>query len=101
MHKPCAEERGLPSLGKIDNKQVLNKKNNLETRITLARITTLVLSIAAIAAFAQALKGVGGYLFDKGNPALIIGGLGGGVLCAVAALKLWKYYLSLIEAEEK
>lgn len=91
----------LPQLSKRDKKNISAQKNRLEMRITFARITTLILSITTIVAFAQALKGVGGYLFDKGSPPLIIGGMGAGILSAVAALKLWKYYLSLIDSELK
>lgn len=86
-------------MSKRDKKIISASKDTLEMRITFARITTLILSITTIVAFAQALKGVGGYLFGKGSPPLIIGGMGAGIVCAAAALKLWKYYLSLIESE--
>lgn len=88
-------------LGKIKKKRGQGKPQGIEARITLFRVATMILSITALAAFAQALKGLSGYLFDKGSPLLIAAGLGGGLLCSIASLRVWKRYLSLIEAEKE
>lgn len=54
------------------------------------RLLVLILSLGSIFFYGKALGGLGGYLVERGNPLLILMGLGGGTLCAAAALLLWK-----------
>jgi len=60
----------------------------------------LALSLGSIFFYGKALGGLGGYLVNRGSPRLITLGLGGGTLCALGALLLWKRYLES-SSEEK
>ena len=61
----------------------------------------LFLSFGTIIAFGYALGGLGGYMFDRGKPLVIAAGLGGGILSALLALKVWRVYLDDLEKEDK
>ena len=65
------------------------------------RLLVLFLSFGTIIAFGYALGGLGGYIFDKGKPLVIAAGLGGGILSALLALKVWRVYLDDLEKEDK
>ena len=64
------------------------------------RLLVLFLSFGTIIAFGYALGGLGGYMYDKGKPLVIAAGLIGGCLSAAAAIRIWRSYLSDIEAED-
>ncbi len=57
------------------------------------RLIVLVLSLGSIFFYGKALGGLGGYLVERGDPWLIVLGLGGGTLCALGALFLWKRFM--------
>ncbi len=61
----------------------------------------LFLSFGTIIAFGYALGGLGGYIFDRGKPLVIAAGLGGGIISALLALKIWRIYLDDLEEEEE
>lgn len=61
----------------------------------------LFLSFGTIIAFGYALGGLGGYMFDRGKPLVIAAGLGGGIVSALLALKVWRIYLDDMEREDK
>jgi hypothetical protein len=65
------------------------------------RLLVLFLSFGTIIAFGYALGGLGGYMFDRGKPLVIAAGLGGGILSALLALKVWRVYLDDLEKEDK
>lgn len=60
----------------------------------------LFLSFGTIIAFGYALGGLGGYIFDRGKPLVIAAGLGGGIVLAILALKVWRVYLDDLEKED-
>ena len=64
------------------------------------RLLVLFLSFGTIIAFGYALGGLGGYMYDKGKPLVIAAGLIGGCASAAAAMKIWRSYLTDIEAED-
>lgn len=61
----------------------------------------LFLSFGTIIAFGYALGGLGGYIFDRGKPLVIAAGLGGGIVSALLALRVWRIYLDDLEKEDK
>lgn len=63
------------------------------------RLIVLVLSFATIICFGYALGGVGAYVMGKEKPLVIAGGLIGGSLCLLLALKLWRQFLDETEKE--
>ena len=63
------------------------------------RLVVLVLSIGSVVGYGYALGGLGGYLLGRGNPWYVAGGLVGGTVAALGALRLWKAYLRELEAE--
>lgn len=65
------------------------------------RLLVLFLSFGTIIAFGYALGGLGGYIFDRGKPLVIAAGLGGGIISALLALKIWRIYLDDLEKEEE
>lgn len=65
------------------------------------RLLVLFLSFGTIIAFGYALGGLGGYIFDRGKPLVIAAGLGGGIVLAILALKVWRVYLDDLEKEDK
>lgn len=64
------------------------------------RLLVLFLSFGTIIAFGYALGGLGGYMYDKGKPLVIAAGLIGCCASAAAAMKIWRSYLTDIEAED-
>ncbi|MEG1641694.1 MAG: hypothetical protein RR272_01145 [Synergistaceae bacterium] len=64
------------------------------------RIAVLMLSFATLISFGKAIKGLGGYLINQGNPLLIATGLTSGIVFACLAIKIWKSYLNDIEKEK-
>ena len=64
------------------------------------RLLVLFLSFGTIIAFGYALGGLGGYMYDKGKPLVIAAGLIGGCASAAAAMKIWRSYLTDIEADD-
>ncbi|MCF7936654.1 MAG: hypothetical protein K9L28_09975 [Synergistales bacterium] len=60
------------------------------------RLVVLCLSLATLVLYGRALAGLGGYLFDRGAPWMIFWGLLGGTCTAIAALWLWKRYMTTI-----
>jgi tetrahydromethanopterin S-methyltransferase subunit C len=64
------------------------------------RLIVLILSLASVVFYGKALAGLGSYLVGKGHPELMVIGLAGGTVTAVAALVCWKRYLRQIEEEE-
>lgn len=65
------------------------------------RLLVLVLSFGTLIAFGYALGGLGGYFFDRGRPLIIAAGLGGGIVSALLALKIWRLYLDDLEKEDE
>lgn len=65
------------------------------------RLLVLFLSFGTIIAFGYALGGLGGYIFDRGKPLVIAAGLGGGIVSALLALRVWRIYLDDLEKEDK
>ncbi|MDO4562066.1 MAG: hypothetical protein Q4C86_14120 [bacterium] len=65
------------------------------------RLIVLFLSFSTIIAYGYALGGLGSYAMGVPKPLPIAAGLIGGTLCAYLALKIWRLYLTEIEAENK
>lgn len=65
------------------------------------RLTVLFLSFSTIVAYGYALGGLGSYAMGVPKPLPIAVGLAGGTLCAYLALKIWRLYLTEIEAGDK
>lgn len=65
------------------------------------RLVVLFLSFSTIIAYGYALGGLGSYAMGVPKPLPIAAGLIGGTLCAYLALKIWRLYLTEIEAENK
>ncbi|MCF0248458.1 MAG: hypothetical protein HUJ86_07615 [Synergistes sp.] len=65
------------------------------------RLTVLFLSFATIIAYGYALGGLGSYAMGVPKPLPIVLGLIGGTLCALAAFKVWRLYLTEIEEENR
>ncbi|MDR3354119.1 MAG: hypothetical protein LBO21_03710 [Synergistaceae bacterium] len=66
---------------------------NLETRITLKRITTLLCSIGTLVGYGYLIGGFGGYLFGRGRPMTAVVGFLAGSALAYAAISMWRSYL--------
>ena len=65
------------------------------------RLIVLFLSFSTIIAYGYTLGGLGSYAMGVPKPLPIAAGLIGGTLCAYLALKIWRLYLTEIEAENK
>ncbi|MDR1471112.1 MAG: hypothetical protein LBS75_01175 [Synergistaceae bacterium] len=70
---------------------------NLDTRATAKRLLTLMASMGAITCYGYALGGVGGYLVGQGRPFAAAAGVVSGSVLALAAVLIWKGYLSDLE----
>jgi hypothetical protein len=71
---------------------------NVEHKIILKRITTLICSMTVMACFGQAIAGMGGYLVGRGRPMYVLLGLCGGAVFSCAAIAVWKSYLKDVMA---
>lgn len=74
---------------------------NLDTRVTLKRISTLLCSIGTIVCYGYLLGGTGGYLVGRGRPLVALAGFASGSLLAFLAIKIWRSYLSDLERLEE
>lgn len=75
--------------------------NRIIATMVAKRLLVLVLSFSTIIAFGYALGGLWGYVMGRGRPLVIAAGLAVGLICAAAALRIWRGYLEDIEREDR
>jgi hypothetical protein len=71
---------------------------NVERKIILKRITTLICSMMAMVCLGRAIAGMGGYLVGRGRPMYVLLGLFGGAIFSYAAIAVWKSYIEDVTA---
>ncbi|MDR3166099.1 MAG: hypothetical protein LBU13_11055 [Synergistaceae bacterium] len=71
---------------------------NIEHKIILKRIITLICSMMVMACLGQAIAGMSGYLVGSGRPMYVLLGLCGGAAFSYAAIAVWKSYLKDVMA---
>jgi hypothetical protein len=71
---------------------------NVEHKIILKRIITLIFSMMAMVCLGQAIAGMSGYLVGRGRPLYVLLGLCGGAGFSCAAIAVWKSYIEDVTA---
>jgi hypothetical protein len=71
---------------------------NVERKIILKRITTLICSLMVMACLGRAITGISGYLVGRGHPLYVSLGLCGAAAFSYAAIAVWKSYLNDVTA---
>jgi hypothetical protein len=71
---------------------------DVETRITLKRLATLICSMTVIVCLGYAIGGTGGYLVGQGRPLVILFGILGGIAFTYLSLLIWKSYLKDVDS---
>ena len=73
---------------------------NVEHKIILKRITTLICSMMVMVCLGRAIAGMGGYLVGRGRPLYVLLGLCGGAVFSCAAIAVWKSYIEDVTAAD-
>ncbi|MDR1581291.1 MAG: hypothetical protein LBS35_13125 [Synergistaceae bacterium] len=71
---------------------------NIERKIILKRIITLICSMMVMVCLGRAIAGMGGYLVGRGRPMYVLLGLCGAAAFSYAAVAVWKNYLEDVTA---